>query len=88
MCTVFFHRWAKVEFKTSRSLVTTLRAAEKFEQSHLSSPAVAKAIDEAKFHYVEGFFLTHGFASVLELAKKVSGASKASKGHIEPISEH
>jgi len=88
VCTVFFHRWAKVEFKTSRSLVTTLRAAEKFEQSHLSSPAVAKAIDEAKFYYVEGFFLTHGFDSVLELAKKASGASKASKGHIGPISEH
>lgn len=60
-----------------RSLVTTLRAAEKFEQSHLSSPAVAKAIDEAKFYYVEGFFLTHGFASVLELAKKAFGASKS-----------
>jgi len=59
-----------------RSLVTTLRAAEKFEQSHLSSEAVAKAIDDVKYFYVEGYFLTHGLESVLEVAKKASAASK------------
>jgi len=59
-----------------RSLVTTLRAAEKFEQSHLSSPAVAPLIDAAKVFYVEGYFLTHGVESVVELAKSASHASK------------
>ncbi|EGN93728.1 hypothetical protein SERLA73DRAFT_163464 [Serpula lacrymans var. lacrymans S7.3] len=59
-----------------RSLVTTLRAAEKFEQSHLSSSAIAPLVDAAKVFYVEGFFLTHGVESVLEVAKKASNASK------------
>ncbi|EIW87306.1 Ribokinase-like protein [Coniophora puteana RWD-64-598 SS2] len=59
-----------------RSLVTTLRAAEKFEKSHLSSPEVAPLVDGAKVYYVEGFFLTHGTESVLELSKKASAASK------------
>jgi len=53
-----------------RSLVTTLRAAEKFEKSHLSSPKVAPLIEGAQFFYVEGFFLTHGTESVLEISKK------------------
>jgi adenosine kinase len=56
--------------------VTTLRAAEKFEQSYLSSPALAPLIDAAKIFYVEGFFLTHGAESVLELAKKAANAGK------------
>ncbi|KIM69958.1 hypothetical protein SCLCIDRAFT_494404 [Scleroderma citrinum Foug A] len=59
-----------------RSLVTTLRAAEKFEKSHLSSPEVAPLVDAAKVFYVEGFFLTHGTESVLEVSKKASEASK------------
>ncbi|KAH7920936.1 Ribokinase-like protein [Leucogyrophana mollusca] len=59
-----------------RSLVTTLRAAEKFEQSHLSSPAIAPLVEAAKVFYVEGFFLTHGTESVLELSKKASNAAK------------
>ncbi|KAF8634917.1 hypothetical protein AX15_000658 [Amanita polypyramis BW_CC] len=60
----------------NRSLVTTLRAAEKFEQSHLSSPAVASAINAAKVFYVEGYFLTHATPSVLELSQKASAAEK------------
>jgi len=59
-----------------RSLVTTLRAAEKFEQSHLSSPTVAALIDAAKVFYVEGYFLTHGVDSVVQIAKSASHASK------------
>jgi adenosine kinase len=59
-----------------RSLVTTLRAAEKFEKSHLSSPAVAPLIDGAELFYVGGFFLTHGTESVLELGAKASAAGK------------
>jgi len=59
-----------------RSLVTTLRASEKFEREHLSTPEVAALIDAAKFYYVTGFFLTHGIDISLDLAKKASGASK------------
>lgn len=60
----------------SRSLVTTLRAAELFDKSHLSSPEVAPCIESAKVFYVEGFFLTHGIESALELSKKASEAGK------------
>ena len=60
------------------SLVTTLRVAEKFEKSHLSSPEVAPLVEAAKVFYLEGYFLTHGAESALELAKKSSEASKVS----------
>ncbi|KAI6133701.1 Ribokinase-like protein [Pisolithus croceorrhizus] len=59
-----------------RSLVTTLRAAEKFEKSHLSSPEVAPLVDAAKVFYVEGYFLTHGTETILEVSKKASASSK------------
>ncbi|OJT08322.1 Adenosine kinase [Trametes pubescens] len=59
-----------------RSLVTTLAAAEKFEEEHLSSPEVAPLVDAAKVYYVEGYFLTHGTESALEIAKKASEAGK------------
>ncbi|KAF9535612.1 Ribokinase-like protein [Crepidotus variabilis] len=60
----------------NRSLVTTLRVAEKFEKSHLSSPQVAPLVEGAKFFYVEGYFLTHGTDTVLELSSNASTASK------------
>jgi len=47
-----------------------LRVAEKFEQSHLSSPVATPLIDSAKILYVEGYFLTRGTCSVMELGKK------------------
>lgn len=59
-----------------RSLVTTLRAAEKFDIAHLSTPEIVKLIDGAKFFYVGGFFLTHGTASALALAQKSFAANK------------
>jgi len=59
-----------------RCLVTTLRAAEKFEQSHLSSPEVAPLVEGARVFYVEGYFLTHGSESALEIGKKASEAGK------------
>ena len=66
-------RWANQRW---RSLVTTPRAAVKFEQSHLSSPAVAPLIDAAKIFYVEGYFLPYGIDSALELGKKASEKGK------------
>ncbi|EJU00133.1 Ribokinase-like protein [Dacryopinax primogenitus] len=59
-----------------RSLCTTLQAAESFTPSHLSSPEIAPLIQNAKFFYVGGFFLTHGVESALELAKHASNAGK------------
>jgi len=59
-----------------RSLVTTLRVAEKFEKSHLSSPEVAPLVESAKFYYIEGYFLTHGVESALELSRKSAVAGK------------
>ncbi|KIP03201.1 hypothetical protein PHLGIDRAFT_130293 [Phlebiopsis gigantea 11061_1 CR5-6] len=60
----------------NRSLVTTLRAAEKFDNAYLASPEVAPLVEAAKIFYVEGFFLTHGSDTVLEVSKKASEASK------------
>ncbi|KAH9176857.1 Ribokinase-like protein [Lactarius sanguifluus] len=59
-----------------RSLVTNLRAAEKFEKAHLATPEIARLIDGAKFFYVEGYFLTHGLESAIEVAKKASDSGK------------
>ncbi|KAF8808190.1 Ribokinase-like protein [Phlegmacium glaucopus] len=60
----------------SRSLVTTLRIAEKFDKSHLLSPEVAPLVKNAKFYYIEGYFLTHGVESALELSSKSAAAGK------------
>lgn len=59
-----------------RSLVTTLRAAEKFPQSHLSSPHLTSLIEAAKVFYVEGYFMTHGVDSIVEVGTKAANASK------------
>jgi len=59
-----------------RSLVTDLRSAEKFDKSHLSSPDVASLIGAASVFYVEGYFLTHGVASALELSQKSTAEGK------------
>jgi adenosine kinase len=53
-----------------------LRVAEKFEKSHLSTPEVAPLIKDASFFYVEGYFLTHGVESALELSSKSAAAGK------------
>jgi len=59
-----------------RSLVTTLRASELFEPSHLSSAEVAPLVEGATHYYLGGFFLTHGIKSALDLAKKAGDAGK------------
>jgi hypothetical protein len=58
------------------SLVTTLRVAEKFEKSHLLSPQVAPLVENAKFFYMEGYFLTHGAESALHLSSISAAAGK------------
>ncbi|KAH8835044.1 Ribokinase-like protein [Flagelloscypha sp. PMI_526] len=59
-----------------RSLVTTLRAAEKFSVEHLKTPEVSTAIEEVKWFYFEGFFLTHGLESIEYLGTKASAGGK------------
>jgi len=59
-----------------RSLVTTLRAAEMFDPSHLSSPEIVPLIEGATHFYIGGFFLTHGVNSALVVCKHASTAGK------------
>jgi adenosine kinase len=59
-----------------RSLCTTLRAAEMFSPSHLQTPEIAQLISDAKFFYIEGYFLTHGVESIKEVSKAASAAGK------------
>ncbi|CED83460.1 adenosine kinase [Phaffia rhodozyma] len=59
-----------------RSLTTTLQAAESFTPEHLATPEVEALIEDAKFFYLGGFFLTHGIESALVLAKKSASAGK------------
>ena len=42
----------------------------------MSTPEVSRLVDGAKYFYVEGYFLTHGLESTLEVAKKASDAGK------------
>ncbi|KZP17381.1 Ribokinase-like protein [Athelia psychrophila] len=60
----------------NRSLVTTLRAAEKFQRSHLLSDTVAPLVDGAKVFYMEGYMLTHNVSCALYLGEKASTLSK------------
>ncbi|KAF8808196.1 Ribokinase-like protein [Phlegmacium glaucopus] len=59
-----------------RSLVANLRVADKFDKAHLSSPEVAPVVESAKFYYMDGYFLTHGVESALELGRKSATAGK------------
>lgn len=59
-----------------RSLCTTLRAAEMFNASHLETPEIAALVSGAKYFYIEGYFLTHGSESALQVAKAASSKGK------------
>ncbi|KAL1408158.1 adenosine kinase [Vanrija albida] len=59
-----------------RSLVTTLRAAEQFSKDHLAKPEIAATLAGAKLIYIEGYFLTHGIESALEVAKHASATGR------------
>ena len=59
-----------------RSLCTTLRAAEKFTPAHLETPEIAELISGAKYIYIEGYFLTHGLESAMQVAKTASSHGK------------
>ena len=55
-----------------RSLVTDLSAANHYHIHHLQSPAVHQVIQQARFFYSAGFFLTVSPPSLLHLAQHVS----------------
>ncbi|KAK4685889.1 adenosine kinase, partial [Tremellales sp. Uapishka_1] len=59
-----------------RSLCTTLRAAEQFTPAHLAKPEIAELLNHAKYFYIEGYFLTHGVESALEIAKAASNKGR------------
>lgn len=52
-----------------RSLVANLSAANNFKKDHLLKPENWKVIEDAKFYYVSGFFLTVSPESILLMAK-------------------
>jgi len=68
--------WPSIFYQ--RSLCTTLAAAEKFSPTHLQKPEIKAYLDNAKFFYIGGFFLTHGIESALDVAKVASGKGKVS----------
>ena len=51
-------------------MVTSLRAAECFNQAWLEQPHIAALIESAKVFYMEGYWLTHDLGSLLYLAEK------------------
>ncbi|RUP47851.1 Ribokinase-like protein [Jimgerdemannia flammicorona] len=61
-----------------RSLVANLSAAEKFTLEYLLTPSVWKHVENAKYFYIGGFFLTHsgGAAATIEVAKHASTTDK------------
>ncbi|ORY91483.1 carbohydrate kinase PfkB [Leucosporidium creatinivorum] len=59
-----------------RSLCTTLGAAESFSPKHLETPEIKKIVEEAKFYYLGGFFLTHGLESAKILAQHAADNKK------------
>ena len=59
-----------------RSLVTTLRAAEQFTPDHLAKDDISSLLSGAKYFYIEGYFLTHGIESALEVAKAAASHGK------------
>jgi adenosine kinase len=52
-----------------RSLVTDLQAANQFSVDHLETPRVAECIQNAKFYYIGGYFLTVSPPSAMKIAK-------------------
>ncbi|MCL4116853.1 UNVERIFIED_CONTAM: hypothetical protein GTU68_041057, partial [Idotea baltica] len=61
---------------TCRSLIANLAAANHFSQSHLKVPENKEIIDNAKYFYISGFFLTVSPESILEVGRHASEKGK------------
>jgi adenosine kinase len=72
---------AVIVHNKERSLCANLAAAEALNVAHLETPAVAAAIDEAKFIYTAGFPLTHegGAASCVKLGEAAVASAGSKK---------
>lgn len=54
---------------SNRSLCAYLAAANHFSKTHLDDPKNWALVDDAKFYYIAGFFLTVSPESIMEVAK-------------------
>ncbi|KAJ3056832.1 hypothetical protein HK097_003715 [Rhizophlyctis rosea] len=61
---------------TNRSLVTDLNAANNFKETHLQKPEVWSLVENAKFYYIEGYFLTVSPASIQLIAEHGAKSGK------------
>lgn len=69
VCAVLVH-------KGERSLITRLDAANNYKESHLKEPANWKYAEQARFVYIEGYFLTVSPPSINLLAEHCAKANK------------
>ncbi|KAJ3113928.1 adenosine kinase [Physocladia obscura] len=60
----------------NRSLVTDLQAANSYKVSHLQSPEIWSLVENAKYFYVGGFFLTVSVESANLIAKHAAETGK------------
>lgn len=58
-----------------RSLCANLAAANSFKVDHINQPENRKIINNSKYFYVTGFFLTASFETVLNIAKHALSAN-------------
>ena len=59
-----------------RSLVAALNAANNYKIDHLSKPENWKLVEDARFYYSAGFFLTVSVDSMLKVAKNCAARDK------------
>lgn len=59
-----------------RSLVANLSAANHFKLEYLQSAAMAPVLSAAKYFYIEGYFLTSGFSSIMHIAQHAHANDK------------
>jgi len=61
---------------TCRSLVANLAAANCFEKSHIDVEANNKFMEQAKFYYISGFFLTVSPETIFHVAEHAAATNK------------
>jgi len=59
-----------------RSLVANLSAANCFKLEFLQSAAMKPVLDRAQYFYIEGYFITSAFPSIMHIAKFAHAANK------------
>jgi adenosine kinase len=69
VCAVLVH-------KGERALVTRLDAANNYKDDHLAKPDTWKFVQQARFVYIEGYFLTVSPAAIMRLAKHCTAENK------------